>query len=207
MTHCSMLCRRCAHNTPKALNAPDPWLPPAAQALVAAQAAAADSEVAAPLLTLAPNDVRDTLHALAGLRTAKLPRRGLGLPAGAEERPFELPADVLHELRSHQITPRGGFGPPAYKEIRRSVYAHGRPREMLPATDVGPCLCSLATGGCDHRCQNRASQQECDAATCPCGKPCANRELSTQEAPPVALFLTETKGWGVKATRRISRGG
>ena len=153
MTHCAMLCRRCAHNTPKGLNAPDPWLPPAAQALVAAQAAAADSEVAAPLLTLAPNDVRDTLHALAGLRTAKLPRRGLGLPAGAEERPFELPADVLHELRSHQITPRGGFGPPAYKEIRRSVYAHGRPREMLPATDVGPCLCSLATGGCDHRCR------------------------------------------------------
>ena len=51
------------------------------------------------------------------------------------------------------------------------------------------------------------SWQECDAATCPCGKLCANRELSTQEAPPVALFLTETKGWGVKATRRISRGG
>jgi len=114
----------------------------------------------------------------------------------------------LVQLREQQILPTGDFGPPPYARLRRSVYL-GQRREILPICDVAACQCSIETGGCDYRCQNRAQQQECELATCPCAECCLNRPFSTQNdcgSPLFELFLTEKKGWGVKATRSITEG-
>ena len=92
-----------------------------------------------------------------------------------------------------------------YTPLKRSVYAHKRQRETLPESDESFCSCTPATGGCDERCQNRAMQQECTNATCACGAACANRQFTNlckgDQKPPLQLFKTEHKGWGVKTTR------
>lgn len=193
LTHNTMVCPRCYHLTPMGLTAPDPRRLPDDVALTARHGSAGSGG-------LPPYPAEVTLK-----------RKALGPPSSGENADFcefQLCDDILVQLREQQILPTCDFGPPPYARLRRSVYL-GQRREILPICDVAACQCSIETGGCDYRCQNRAQQQECELATCPCAECCLNRPFSTQNdcgSPPFELFLTEKKGWGVKATRSITEG-
>lgn len=196
LTHNTMVCSRCYHMTPMGLTAPDPRRPPADVPLIARH----DSEETYAL----PPCWVELCEILPKLKALGLPLSGDHL----KPQEFQLSDEILMQLRQQQVLPSSDFGPPPYVRLRRSVYL-GQRREMLPSEDVAPCVCSVETGGCDHRCQNRAEQQECDVTTCPCGDACLNRQISTHNdggGPPVELFLTEKKGWGVKAKRSIREG-
>jgi len=114
---------------------------------------------------------------------------------------------LLSALRAQELVACHGFHPPPYLALKRSIYVHSKPRELLPLSDLFVCSCDPATGGCDERCQNRALQQECQISTCPCGALCQNRLFSAQTEPScLQVFLTEDKGWGLKTLRTIQQG-
>ena len=46
----------------------------------------------------------------------------------------------------------------------------------------------------------------CDQRTCPAGERCSNRPFHALDLPPMEVFLTSEKGWGVRATGAIRRG-
>jgi SET domain-containing protein len=112
-------------------------------------------------------------------------------------------------LRAREVVPTADFAPPPYETLRRSIYLHDQPRETLSADDVTVCSCTLASGGCDHRCANRAMQSECSNASCRLGPSCGNRpfaNLGATSQRPLQLFKTDGKGWGVMSTRNIEQG-
>ncbi len=53
---------------------------------------------------------------------------------------------------------------------------------------------------------HRLSFIHCDYRTCPCGERCSNRPFAALAQPDMEVFLTEDKGWGVRARQRIPRG-
>ncbi|CAL8463009.1 g2543 [Coccomyxa elongata] len=60
--------------------------------------------------------------------------------------------------------------------------------------------------GCGENCLNRLSYIHCDPKQCPCGEYCSNRPFHALPMPKTELFLTENRGWGVKAAEHIPRG-
>ena len=71
---------------------------------------------------------------LRGLAKTKLGLKG--------EREFRQPAEILAALDNREIFPTGSFQPPAYAQLRRSVYVHDYERERLEADEVMVCSCS-----------------------------------------------------------------
>jgi len=223
----TILCQRCFNLAPKGLNAPG-WGKPAGRRPSSVAAVSGHASVAPSINRTARPGANATTPAVVSHTAAATTERAVapgqtnralsrgwvtaaGLPPAGSWVEMELPIDILAELRAQAIVPSvpTGFGPKPYTVLRRSIYVHAGPREQLPLSDVTPCLCSVEDGGCDSGCLNRSEQQECNPATCPCGQLCANRQLSTQAeggVPPVQVFLTENKGWGVKATREIQAG-
>jgi hypothetical protein len=74
--------------------------------------------------------------------------------------------------------------------------------EALPE----PVLAPAPRDGCSEGCLNRLSFVHCDGATCPCADRCANRPFHLLPLPPMEVFLTSDKGWGVRAAAPIPRG-
>jgi len=185
ITHRAFLCHRCYNNTPKGLNAPDPRLPN--RRLDETDLLYEDKN---------ENELPMDLFIKSARSKWKQP--------SAE---FDLPDDLLQELRSALIVACNGLAPAPYVMLRRSLYLHNKTRDLLPVTDVFICSCDPLLG-CDDNCQNRALQQECEMTTCPCRNFCSNRCFSTQpsDANHLTLFLTEKKGWGVKTNRFIQPG-
>ncbi|KAK9907625.1 hypothetical protein WJX75_007200 [Coccomyxa subellipsoidea] len=60
--------------------------------------------------------------------------------------------------------------------------------------------------GCGENCLNRLSYIHCDPKQCPCGEHCSNRPFHLLPVPKTELFLTDNRGWGVKAAEQIPRG-
>jgi len=60
--------------------------------------------------------------------------------------------------------------------------------------------------GCMDGCLNRISYIHCDPKSCPCGDHCSNKPFHTLATPPMEVFLTKTKGWGIRAAASIGRG-
>ena len=194
------LCRRCASNTPKGLNAPDPWLPKGAAKGILAGAAPV------PPMPSALDDDKLARVSLGNFQSGKGLHKLGGRKGGDREPGFELPDSLEDALRAHEVLPTPYFQPPPYATLRRSVYNHSRPREKLDEDDVMVCSCSAVSGGCDERCHNRAMQHECNPSTCPMGQLCSNRPFSTlgpANTLPLQLFKTFDKGWGVMATRDL----
>ncbi|KAK9830440.1 hypothetical protein WJX72_011758 [[Myrmecia] bisecta] len=57
--------------------------------------------------------------------------------------------------------------------------------------------------GCPEGCENRAMYMHCDQRLCPCGELCSNRPFHLLKPPKVSIFLTENRGWGVRAEEPI----
>jgi SET domain-containing protein len=46
----------------------------------------------------------------------------------------------------------------------------------------------------------------CDTKSCPCGEHCSNLPFHRIKPPPVETFLTENRGYGVRAKAPIRKG-
>ena len=136
---------------PKGLNAPDPYLPPSK-----ARCAGSDAQLAPP--PSAEDD--DRLVSISLAPFAHAPKLGL-----KKELEFTLPDDIVEALDQGRVLASASFQPPAYAQIRRSVYVHEYERERLDADDVMVCSCSASRGGCEENCQNAAMQHECNPST------------------------------------------
>lgn len=113
---------------------------------------------------------------------------------------------------------RGKNAFPEYTHLRQNFWNVPRPKR-LSKEDSSVCCCSpgiencsgnVAVGsvlsGCGHECLNRLSYIHCDQKTCPCGILCANKPFHQLEMPKMEVFLTSSKGWGVKAAETIPCG-
>lgn len=192
LTSRTFLCERCTTIMPRGLNAPDPNMP---------TGALAGAKRGMLLLPLPSDDLCDALS-LKDFASVKLGLQGV-------KDDFGPPEDLLVSLRAREVVPTADFAPPPYETLRRSIYLHDQPREKLSADDVTVCSCTLASGGCDHRCANRAMQSECSNASCRLGPSCGNRpfaNLGATSQRPLQLFKTDGKGWGVMSTRNIEQG-
>jgi hypothetical protein len=80
----------------------------------------------------------------------------------------------------------------------------GRPSLAIsrPSAATDPAL----RDGCGDNCLNRLSYFHCDPRVCPCGERCANRPFHQLPSPPMEVFLTRDRGWGVRAAAPISAG-
>lgn len=54
-------------------------------------------------------------------------------------------------------------------------------------------------------CLNRLSSVLCDPKLCPCGELCSNRSLHLLRPPRTEVFLTENRGWGVRAAEPVQK--
>lgn len=59
---------------------------------------------------------------------------------------------------------------------------------------------------CGGDCLNRLSFVHCDSRTCPAGEHCSNLPFHKLQHPPMEVFLTRDKGWGVRAIGSIPSG-
>ncbi|EGD78296.1 hypothetical protein PTSG_09362 [Salpingoeca rosetta] len=91
--------------------------------------------------------------------------------------------------------------PPAFQRVRTNVYTI--PRKRTPGQE---CCCSPATDTCDDSCLNRIVHCECDPKTCPVKDKCQNRRFQRRQYPKLIPFLTQSKGWGLKAGEDIAEG-
>ena len=180
---------------PKGLNAPDPYLPTDKR-----PRGAQGERIPSP----PPLDEEDNWSSTSLAAFSKAPKLQL---KGFTE--FALTAELVGALERGEVLPTGSFAPPAYAQLKRSVYVHKGERERLEADEVMQCSCTAARGGCGERCQNAAMQHECSNATCNMGEVCANRpftSLPPAKELPLQLFKTKSKGWGVLATRDLNEG-
>lgn len=60
--------------------------------------------------------------------------------------------------------------------------------------------------GCGTSCLNRVSFIHCNKKICPCGDMCQNKPFHMLDSPKMEVFLTSSKGWGVRSAENISQG-
>jgi hypothetical protein len=46
----------------------------------------------------------------------------------------------------------------------------------------------------------------CDPKTCPCGSDCSNQPFHRVKGPKLETFLTEDRGYGVRASQALKKG-
>lgn len=117
---------------------------------------------------------------------------------------FTLPYDLWWAHENSKLPGRNIVPSWNYKKIRTNVYGDVRPN---PSTDQQQiCSCKSATA-CGDDCLNRLMYTECSPKTCPCADKCENTKIQRHiVAPGVERFMTENKGWGVKAKLPIKKG-
>lgn len=118
---------------------------------------------------------------------------------------FELPYDLWLAHQNGKLPGRNSVPSWNYKKIRTNIYSDVRPPNFT--TDQQPiCHCKLDTE-CGDDCLNRLMYTECSPKTCPCADRCGNTKIQRHmTAPGVERFMTEKKGWGVKAKQSIKKG-
>ena len=71
------------------------------------------------------------------------------------------------------------------------------------------CDCDSVESICcasDSICTNRALKLECNKKTCTAGDNCQNRRFMNRNYCDLILFLTNNRGWGIKASTNINKG-
>ena len=60
---------------------------------------------------------------------------------------------------------------------------------------------------CGEGCINRSTFAECDKELCTFGPRCSNQKIQRRQyAPGLERFMTQKKGWGVRARQAITEG-
>ncbi|KAF5826675.1 hypothetical protein DUNSADRAFT_2393, partial [Dunaliella salina] len=110
--------------------------------------------------------------------------------------------------------------PPRYEHIKRNVWVSRMRPKRITSKDVSRCTCrppyvtpdptqphvKQLGWGCAENCLNRHSYIHCDPKSCPCGEACSNRPFHLLKGPSMEAFLTDNRGYGVRATEPASRG-
>ncbi|CEP03623.1 Histone-lysine N-methyltransferase [Plasmodiophora brassicae] len=114
---------------------------------------------------------------------------------GTQIVPFSLPHHILSAKE------------PAFRWIRQNHYGTVPKPKPLPPDETAICDCA-AHGGCcnDDSCLNRMLLYSCPPH-CPVGDRCHNRFPNGKSGDaPAERFLTESTGWGLRATAPILAG-
>ncbi|XP_071489569.1 uncharacterized protein [Diadema antillarum] len=118
---------------------------------------------------------------------------------------FELPYDIWWQWVHKKLVPRTQA--PTFKKIRNNIYFDVKPSVY---GEVARCSCKKPDNslkGCGEDCLNRLIQHECNVNSCPCGDQCSNQVIQRHQwSPGLQRFLTENRGWGLRATQDIKSG-
>lgn len=118
-------------------------------------------------------------------------------------RDFQLPYDLWWAHENEKLPGRNAVPSWNYRKIRTNVYCDVRAN---PSSDQPVCSCKPESA-CGDDCLNRLMYTECSPKTCPCADKCQNTKIQRHiVAPGVERFMTENKGWGVKAKQPIKKG-
>ena len=120
---------------------------------------------------------------------------GQGGAARSPARPAPVPA------RATPITWK-------YKQLSENLYnADVRKADLLKDYEPEKCVCKPPEAGepaCGEGCINRSTFSECAQDLCPYGERCSNQKIQRRQyAPGLERFMTQKKGWGVRARQSI----
>lgn len=90
------------------------------------------------------------------------------------------------------------------KRVRRELLLRRRSESRLMICDCTTSEQERENGliPCGDECLNRMLLIEC-GKRCPCGTHCTNKNFKRQVRAPIEPFLTELKGWGVRALQEL----
>lgn len=95
--------------------------------------------------------------------------------------------------------------------ITRNEYRVRRSKNETDDVGGGDCGCQLTASqirlgelGCAGDCWNRVTSVECDKS-CKLGEFCSNQRFQKFENAPCTVFITEKKGYGLFASKRIPK--
>ncbi|BDA47993.1 probable histone-lysine N-methyltransferase, H3 lysine-36 and H4 lysine-20 specific isoform at N-terminal half [Coccomyxa sp. Obi] len=147
---------------------------------------------------------------------------GPGTPGNAEGQPpaqegVDVPMTILH---TQPMENGAAVSAAAVQEVAPLPQVEVAAEAHAPIAVPGPSAMSVPPAavahaakaampertGCGENCLNRLSYIHCDPKQCPCGEYCSNRPFHALPMPKTELFLTENRGWGVKAAEHIPRG-
>lgn len=115
---------------------------------------------------------------------------------------FQLPYDVWYAHENDKLT-RNTVHSWNFKKIRINSYSDSVKPEK--STDLQQCSCKLDYE-CGEMCLNRLVYTECEPESCPCGTRCQNTKIQRHVVARVERFMTDHKGWGVRAQEIIKKG-
>lgn len=125
------------------------------------------------------------------------------------------PSTPPKRSRAKQSTPQANqthAQMPSYTQLKENTYVGGS-RKLIQQEEVHECDCSWMAGEtCDDSCVNRASFMECPEhawvgqMSNDQRKSCTNQRFASKAYAKVEAFLTENKGWGLKAAENIACG-
>ena len=134
---------------------------------------------------------------------------------------------LMHTFGSDAFV--GGNAFPSYAHVTRNVWTVPRPKQCK-GDDISVCNCHpmsyliesleenlpdnlpecqkevVLQACCGPACLNRLSYMHCNKKICPCGDACQNKPFHMLESPKMDVFLTSSKGWGVRAAENINQG-
>jgi len=98
-----------------------------------------------------------------------------------------------------------------YRQLTENLYNGDiRKADLLKDYDPEQCMCKEPAEGelaCGEGCINRSTFAECDKELCKFGENCGNQKIQRRQyAPGLERFMTQKKGWGVRARQAISGG-
>jgi hypothetical protein len=131
-------------------------------------------------------------------RTGRTPADGVrtGLPQPALVRPLRLKGRAAVQTNSKSVQRLPGVG--SFARLALALVCPSfRPPCVTAAS--GPSLSLRKVAGDVTRLLLVAAQ------VCPCGELCSNRSLHLLRQPKTEVFLTENRGWGVRAMEPLSK--
>lgn len=115
---------------------------------------------------------------------------------------FQLPYDLWYAYENDKLPPRVQSW--TFKKIRINSYSDSV-KPQAQSSDLSQCSCK-PDYACGEMCLNRLVYTECDPETCPCGVRCENTSIQRHIVARTERFMTEQKGWGVRAQEIIKKG-
>ena len=119
---------------------------------------------------------------------------------------FQLPYDLWWLHAHKQLPGRDVVATWNYKRVKNNVFYDVKP---LANFEAQACHCRHDDGppGCGEDCINRMTYSECDPRLCPLGDKCTNNQIQKHRGVTgLERFMTEEKGWGVRAKTGIQTG-
>ena len=119
---------------------------------------------------------------------------------------FQLPYDLWWLQAHKQLPGRDVVATWNYKRVKNNVFFDIKP---LANFEAQACHCKHEDGppSCGEDCINRMTYSECDPRLCPLGDKCTNNQIQKHRGVSgLERFMTEEKGWGVRAKAQVQTG-